>query len=63
MPILTTMRGLEGATNPSISAITEYKPIPSGDLEKAYHKYCDELGFTANERGTFGVERKYWELY
>ncbi len=49
-------------TNPAISVIIGYKPTPSGDLEKAYRKFCDELGFTANERGTFGVERKYWEL-
>lgn len=49
-------------TNPAISEILGRKPMPSGDLEKEYRKYCDELGFTANNKGAFGVERKYWVL-
>ena len=38
-------------TNPAISTVLG-----------SYREYCESLGFIANEKGSFGVERKYWEL-
>lgn len=29
------------------------------ELEKAYKSYCEGLGVVPNNKGTFGVERKY----
>lgn len=50
-------------TNPTITSIIGYKPIVNKELENEYKKYCDKLGFTANNKGSFGVERKYWLLH
>jgi len=47
-------------TNPAISKILGGKPKPNNILDNLYKKYCESLGFIANEKGTFGVERKYW---
>lgn len=49
-------------TNPAISEILGNKPIPNTELDKLYKEYCETLGFTANDKGTFGVERKYWNV-
>lgn len=49
-------------TNSAISIILGDQPAPNLELEKFYREYCESLGFVANERGTFGVERKYWEV-
>lgn len=49
-------------TNPAISEIIGKKPTPNPVLENLYREYCESLGFIANEKGTFGVERKYWEV-
>lgn len=49
-------------TNPVISHILNKKLINNKGLEKAYKEYCEKLGFTANEKGSFGVERKYCEM-
>jgi hypothetical protein len=49
-------------TNPAISAILGAKPLLNPELEVQYRKYCEHLGFSANNRGLFGAERKYWEL-
>ena len=49
-------------TNPAISEILGSKPVPSTEFDKYYKEYCGTLGFTANDRGTFGVERKYWNV-
>lgn len=49
-------------TNPAISNILGSKPTFDLELEKAYKKYCEELGFIANQKGSFGVERKFWLL-
>lgn len=49
-------------TNPAISSILDRKPMPNPELDNLYREYCELLGFVANERGTFGVERKYWLL-
>lgn len=49
-------------TNPVISKVLNQKLSYNSKLEKEYRNYCEHLGFIANEKGTFGVERKYWEL-
>lgn len=49
-------------TNPAISIILGSKPKQNPYLENLYKEYCESLGFIANEKGTFGVVRKYWEL-
>lgn len=49
-------------TNPAISNILGSKPTFDLQLEKAYKKYCEELGFFPNQKGSFGVERKFWLL-
>ncbi|MPM18870.1 hypothetical protein SDC9_65287 [bioreactor metagenome] len=46
-------------TNPAISRILCSKPTPNPVLENLYKQYCESLGFVANDKGTFGVERKY----
>lgn len=51
--------GLE--TNPAISQILGSKPQPNQALDKLYREFCENLGFVANEKGSFGVERKFWE--
>ena len=48
-------------TNAAISVVLGMKPETNSDLDKAYRDYCETLGFTANERGSF-VERKYGRL-
>jgi len=47
-------------TNPAISIILGQKTEPSIELEKEYKKYCEKLGFIANDKGAFGVQHKYW---
>jgi hypothetical protein len=49
-------------TNQAISIILGSKPKPNDILDNFYKEYCETLGFIANDKGTFGVERKYWEL-
>lgn len=49
-------------TNPTISEILGSKPIANPVLENLYHEYCESLGFVSNEKGSFGVGGKYWEL-
>jgi len=49
-------------TNPEISKILECKPMSNLILDNYYREYCESLGFIANDKGSFGVERKYWEL-
>ncbi len=50
-------------TNPAISEILGRKPTVNSILDNLYCEYCELLGFIANEKGSFGVERKYWEVY
>lgn len=47
-------------TNPAISVILGNTPMPNPELDHLYQKYCTSLGFIANEKGSFGVKRKYW---
>jgi len=49
-------------TNPKISVILGTKPVFNLELEEEYVRYCEQLGFKANKKGSFGVERKYWLL-
>ncbi len=49
-------------TNPAISKIIGFKPSKNKEMEAEYKKYCDRLGFVASNKGSFGVERKYWVL-
>lgn len=47
-------------TNPQISNILDKKLQLSNMLNIEYKKYCESLGFVAWEKGSFGVERKFW---
>ena len=49
-------------TNPAISEVLGKKLGYNSDLEKAYREYCRNLGFIPNEKGSFGIERKYWDF-
>lgn len=49
-------------TNPAISAVLHESVAYDLELECAYKEYCENLGFIANEKGSFGVQRKYWKL-
>ena len=47
-------------TNPAISTILHDKPQHNLQLEELYQTYCQSLGFEANEKGSRGIDRKYW---
>ncbi len=47
-------------TNPAISKILGNKPSINSELDRLYKEYCETLGFTAKDKGSFGVVRKYW---
>jgi hypothetical protein len=47
-------------TNPVISRLLGGTPKPNLDYERLYREYCESLGFISNNRGSYGVERKYW---
>lgn len=49
-------------TNPAISLILGSKPESDNELDSKYQEYCQSLGFTAAEKGSYGVARKYWKL-
>ena len=49
-------------TNPRISSLIGINPIFDLPLEQEYIKYCKKLGFIAREKGSFGVQRKYWSI-
>lgn len=49
-----------GITNLAISRILGAKPAPNAELNAEYAMYCERLGITAREKGTCGVERKFW---
>ena len=49
-------------TNPVITQILGRQVRVNPVLDKEYRLYCEKLGFIANEKGAFGVERKFWEL-
>ena len=49
-------------TNPAISIILKAEPTSNSALDSAYKNYCIKLGFEPREKGSFGVERKFWEI-
>lgn len=50
-------------TNPAIAAVIHQgNPTPNPELDAVYKKYCASLGFHASDKGTFGVERKFWVI-
>lgn len=50
-------------TNPAIAgAINQGNPTPNPNLDLLYKEYCARLGFHASDKGTFGVERKFWVI-
>ena len=49
-------------TNPAITHILGCPVCKDSMLEKEYRLYCEHLGFVANDKGAFGVERKFWKL-
>lgn len=49
-------------TNPAISNILGGNPEVDVMLDKHYREYCETLGFIPNDKGSFGVERKYWSV-
>jgi hypothetical protein len=49
-------------TNAAISEILGSKPAPDKNLNASYIKFCKHIDFKALEKGSFGVERKFWRL-
>jgi|GEM_PF-667909 len=49
-------------TNKIISDILGSRPHQNEHIDTMYTNYCKQLGFSASEKGRFGVIRKYWEL-
>ena len=51
-------------TTPCISSIINNGKAPEHDalLEELFIEYYAFLGFTAREKGSYGVQRKYWRL-
>jgi len=49
-------------TTTAIDEILGFKSKPDAKLEKYYQRYCLEIGASPKEKGSFGVERKYWKL-
>ena len=49
-------------TNAAINDIFGYKPIVDVELDEKYKNYCNKLGFNAYKKGSYGVERKFWNL-
>ena len=49
-------------TNVAISNILGYKPYSDENLNIKYKNYCEILGFTAWNKGSYGVEHKFWIL-
>jgi len=56
-----TKDGIE--TNHAISFLFGSKPCPNPLLDQYYRAYCERLGFEANDKGCFGVERKFWQVW
>lgn len=49
-------------TNNVISETLGNVPISNTEIDNQYIKYCETLGFTANNTGAFGVERKFRDI-
>ncbi len=55
-----TINGRE--TNVAINSILGFAPKKNNKLEKLYCDFCFQLGITSNEKGAFGVIRKFWSI-
>jgi hypothetical protein len=49
-------------TNPRINYILHQECKPDEQCNYLYKLFCNQLGFTANAKGNFGVVRKYWTI-
>lgn len=51
-----------GKTTPRINAILRSQCEVDRELDRQYQKFCGELGVAARAKGTYGKERKFWQL-
>ena len=49
-------------TNPVLSEVLGSTPEPDAELERCYREFCHSLGFEPNATGSFGAERKFWDV-
>lgn len=49
-------------TNKAIIKILGTKPQPNEKLNDKYLEYCNRIGIKPSDKGSFGVQRKFWEL-
>lgn len=49
-------------TNKAINNILGSEPQPNDKLNEKYFEYCIRIGIQPNEKGSFGVTRKFWLL-
>lgn len=49
-------------TNPAIASVLKQDWTTSKTLDAEYRNFCQNLGFIARERGTFGIERKFIDI-
>jgi hypothetical protein len=47
-------------TNVAITKILNDDPMANDRYELEYRKYCQKLGIVSRNKGSFGVQRKYW---
>lgn len=47
-------------TNRILIQILGTNPLPNSKLDEKYWSYCNKLGIKPNEKGSFGVLRKFW---
>lgn len=49
-------------TTPKINDVVHSQCKPERQIDNLYKQFCNELGFDAKEKGSFGVERKFWKI-
>jgi hypothetical protein len=49
-------------TTPRINYILQQECKQDEECNYLYKLFCNQLGFTANAKGKFGVDRKYWTI-
>jgi len=49
-------------TNPAITKVLNLELLQDKELNRQYEKFCAQQGFIANKTGSFGLERKFWEI-
>lgn len=50
-------------TNHAIKKILGSKPFPNEQLNLKYMEYCMKLGILPPEKGSFGGQRKFWQVF